>query len=153
MFLVAGIALAVGVALGLALPAVWTARPDIIAAIDRDAPVDPTEAWIRQAERVLEIDPASLQQYEQVEGVTMWTGENAVGARCLIVAWGELWGNGSCAPDPLDPVVDFRVNPDIPMPLAAPLAEGGVVRFVARGDVVEVWVREPADRGPEVRGS
>jgi len=153
VFLAAGAALAVGLGLGLALPAVWTARPDIIAAIDPDAPVDPTEAWIRQAERALEVDAGTLQQYEQVQGVTMWTGTNAAGARCLIVVWGELWGNGSCAPDPLDPVVDFRVNPDIPMPLAAPLDEGGVVRFVARGDVVEIWVREPAESGPDVSDS
>jgi len=45
------------------------------------------------------------------------------------------------------------VNPDIPMPLAAPLDEGGVVRFVARGDVVEIWVREPAESGPDVSDS
>lgn len=153
VFGAAGLALAVGLGLGLALPAVWTDRPDFIAGVDRDAPVDPTEAWIRQAERALDVDAGNLRQYEQVQGVTMWTGTNAVGARCLIVAWGELWGNGSCTPAPLDPVVDFRVNPDIPMPLAAPLDEGGVVRFVARGDVVEIWVREPTDTGSDLSAS
>ena len=126
---------------------------NFIAGVDRDAPVDPTEAWIRQAERALDVDAGNLRQYEQVQGVTMWTGTNAVGARCIIVAWGELWGNGSCTPAPLDPVVDFRVNPDIPMPLAAPLDEGGVVRFVARGDVVEIWVREPTDTGSDLSAS
>ncbi len=151
--LTVGAALAVGLVAGLTLPVLWTSRPDIVAALDRDALVDPTEAWIRQAERALDVDPGTLQQYEQVEGVTMWTGASADGARCLIVVWGELWGNGSCAPDPLDPVVDFRVNPDIPMPLASSLEDGGVVRFVARGDVVEIWVREPAGRGPELNDS
>lgn len=137
-------AFVVGVVGGVALPALNTPQPDYTAAIDPDAPVDPTEAWIQQAQRVLDVVPGSLRQHDQVEGVTMWTGENTVGSRCMIVAWGELWGNGGCTPEGLDPIVDFRADLDIPMPLASTLAEGGIVRFIARGDVVEIWIREPA---------
>lgn len=137
-------ALAVGLAVGLGIPPLATPQPNYTVALDPDAPVDPTEAWILQAQRALDVLPGSLRQYEQIEGVTMWTGENSVGSRCLIVVWGELWGNGGCAPGGLDPIVDFRSNPDIPMPLAATLDPGSLVRFIARGDVVEIWIREPA---------
>jgi hypothetical protein len=126
-----------GLGVGLALPALTQPQP---AAVLRPAPfVDGVELDFR----MYGIPAESPVRYEPFRTFEVWSGQTREGSICVVVtsAVGE-WLTSGCAPEPLSPTADIVFSPGMREVEGFDLAEGSVVRFQLRGDVMEVWIAE-----------
>lgn len=101
---------------------------------------------------LLGLSKDGLRQYEDVSGLSVWSGVSRYGTACLLVAHpgqGLLEGIGDarCFPDGLDPIVDLTGCSPTPEAtecsssgVFGDLPTGSLVRFVLRGDRVDVYV-------------
>jgi hypothetical protein len=142
LWAVAAICLAVGLALGagaVAIPATFaTGRPDFTLQPDPGLDAGGIE-WADNLEYWGVVQDSAV-RYENYDNIQVLIGENADGGRCLILAFRDRAFTGTCAPADLDPVLDVYAG-EWPVFLEDPLNPGGVVRFVARPDAVDVWFR------------
>lgn len=88
------------------------------------------------------MDPGSEEPYEAFGGVDVWTITDERGARCIMLTrlGDPMWSQ--CAPTGLETILDYTVFPG-ETALERSLPVGTVVRFVAKDDVIEVWVAIP----------
>lgn len=130
----------------------YGSAPDFVLSLqsvgaDVDEPEDPHDTLI-----LLGLSADELRQYEDFRGLSVWSGESDYGTSCLLVAHPvqgllEGIGDAQCSPDGVDTIAD--------VPLCEGCYAGGVfgslpvgslIRFVLKGDHVDVYVYVRADR-------
>jgi hypothetical protein len=89
------------------------------------------------------VAPSSVVQYQPFDTLDLWVGETSLDAKCLLVSHMGRIFTAACAEKGLSPVLDLTIDPSLPVHWDHPLPTGTVVRFIARDDGVDVWVREP----------
>jgi hypothetical protein len=88
---------------------------------------------------------ARLQPFAEYRDLSVWSAMSEAGLTCLLVrADGAGVFQVGCTPAPLEPSIDLTVGLDVHPHLVGDLPLGSVVRFVLRGDDVDVWVAEPS---------
>lgn len=85
-------------------------------------------------------------RYDSFHELHVWSAKNDQGSTCIVVTTASLeWMTATCAPMPLDPVADITFYPEMTRIDGLDLAEGSVVRFLLKGDVIEVWIGETVE--------
>ncbi|MCR2784008.1 MULTISPECIES: hypothetical protein [unclassified Microbacterium] len=108
---------------------------------DVDEPKDPHGTLT-----MLGLSPGELRQYENYRGLSIWSGESRHGTACLLVAHpvqGLLEGIGDarCSPEGLDTIADLTLCSGCSAPdVFDGLPTGSLIRFVLKGDHVDVYV-------------
>ncbi|WP_137844866.1 hypothetical protein [Microbacterium sp. 2FI] len=86
----------------------------------------------------------TMMPHESFGNLDLWTATGASGSRCLVFSLEGRVVTAECAGGNFDPVFDVTLGDRTRSISFDPsLPDGTVIRFVARTDVVEVWVREP----------
>ena len=129
----------------------WTApRPDVTL---HRTDAEPSAQVLRLADyaRRQLVMKSTLQPFEPVMGLEVWSAQTTFGNTCLLVfepASDEFLAIG-CAPAPADPIAEIY---DVPVAWEEEWVDGfptgTVVRFMLHGDAVDVWIHEGA--GPSV---
>jgi len=137
-WIVGGVGAVVGAAIAAAVMSHPWRGPDQVLGVDPDPP-DVLSADYDGYLEILGLDRDGLRAYESASEFTPWVGDLASGGRCMLIARGAdgLYG-AACAGDGLDPVLDL-----MPAMWGVPGASGSMIRFVAHGDTVEVWLSGP----------
>jgi hypothetical protein len=130
---------AVGLAVGLAAPAIVTPRP---ATTLQQAPFDGTPLDFE----MYGIQALSPVRYEPYHGLEVWSSRTEQGSTCVVVTTpsGE-WMTAGCAPEPLSPTADVNFSAGMRPIDGLDLPAGSIVRFALRGDVMEVWIAETVE--------
>ncbi len=119
-------------------------RPDATlgpVASDPTAPAD----WDEML-RGWDLDPSTTRSFGDFRQIDVWAVRSRIGAPCVLLSSrGRPFALG-CASQDLDPVVDFTVQSGMLGILNDQLRDGTLLRFVARDDRVDVWVRESPAR-------
>jgi len=97
---------------------------------------------------LLGLSSDELRQYEGFGGLWVWSGESRYGTTCLLVAHPgqgllEGIGDAQCSPDDgIDTVADIPLCSGCTTPhgLFTGLPTGSLIRFVLKGDHVDVYV-------------
>jgi hypothetical protein len=87
----------------------------------------------------------TMMPHESFGDLDLWTATGVSGSRCLVFSLDGRVITAECAGGNLDPVFDITLGDRtrfIDFPSSLP--DGTVIRFVARTDAVDVWIREPA---------
>ena len=92
-----------------------------------------------------------LRQYEDFRGLRVWSGESRYGTTCLLIAHPlqglqEGIGDAQCSPDGIDTIADLTLCSECGTGgVFGDLPTGSLIRFVLKGDHVEVYmyVRAP----------
>jgi hypothetical protein len=135
---VAGAA-AVGLAVGLVLPALMPPHP---VATLRPAPLDSAELDFQ----MYGIQAVSPVRYEPFHDLEVWSAETRQGSMCIVVTTDTAeWMTAGCAPEPLKPSADITYYPGMRPIDGLELPDGSVVRFIMRDDVMEVWIAETTE--------
>ncbi|WP_456824540.1 hypothetical protein [Cellulomonas sp. P5_E12] len=111
---------------------------------DADEPIDRHGTL-----NALDLSADEMRRYEDVGGLSVWSGESRNGTTCLLVAHPvqglrEGIGAEACSRKGLDPIAElgplygFDV---LPPGVFAGLPNGSVIRFTLEGDHVNVYVR------------
>ena len=143
-WLVASLALVVGVALGLVVPTVFVDAPDARLALvgEKDpSDLDPqyadyfTWAWVSTPDA----QPDTVRVYQEFRSATVFSRSSEAGLRCLVVLIPDVFAAPSCAAHG-NPIVDVMVWEGTGQFFDGEFPIGTVVRFELRGDAVDVWV-------------
>lgn len=88
------------------------------------------------------LDADSVVRFEPFSGLDVSTALSNEGARCILLLRDAepVWTQ--CAPDGLDTILDYTVYPGDTL-LDETLPVGTVVRFIADGSLIRVWVQSP----------
>lgn len=111
------------------------------AGVDVDQPKDPHGTL-----DMLGLSADELRQYEDFRGLSVWGGESRDGMACLLVAHpgqGLLEGIGDarCSPEGLDTIAEVPLCSGCYAPgVFTGLPTGSLIRFVLKGDHVDVYV-------------
>lgn len=133
------VAAAVGLAVGLVLPALMPPRP---VATLRPAPLDSAELDFQ----MYGIQAVSPVRYEPFHDLEVWSAETRQGSMCIVVTTNTAeWMTAGCAPEPLKPSADITYYPGMRPIDGLELPDGSVVRFILRDDVMEVWIAETTE--------
>lgn len=140
---VAAVSLVVGGVLSAAAVA-WSTPPpldppDATLAIRGGGEVDP--GWLASV-RSWGVDPDSLARFEEYDVLGVWSGITANDDRCLLLSYRREIFRAACATAGLDPVLDLYADEGWLFTLNEPLLPGGVIRFVAHPESVDVWFRQ-----------
>lgn len=128
------VAAALGLAVGLVLPGLLSPQPD---AVLRTIPIEGAPVDLA----MFGVQRDSAIQYAPYRGLQVWSGETAAGSICVFVGKNqEQWLAVGCAPGQLDPTADVGFHPGIRELTGLDLSDESTMRFVLRGDAVEVWV-------------
>lgn len=90
-------------------------------------------------------DPDSLELFGQWEGLTVWTMRSAEDAPCLMLTVDDGLVDWRCAVSGFDPQIDFWLFRGVRDAMDTELPVGTTVRFLARGDAVDIWVDRPQE--------
>jgi len=126
-------------------------RPDaVLAPVDtpRPLPVWVSDGWF---DSYIDRDPAApYVVYASFGGVEPWVLTTRTGARCLILTFGSQIGSTepSCGRDGLAPSYTLHSTEWMPEALQEVGPPGTIVRFVLRGESVEVTVALPPVETP-----
>jgi hypothetical protein len=96
----------------------------------------------------LRIASSTLRSFGTYRGIETWVGEDAFGSPCLLAfdrSADELLG-AECTPPGAELITDVGVWPLWDRDFGADLPDGSVIRFVHRGDTVDVYHFTAADR-------
>ena len=132
---------AVSLTFGLAAGATAVAASSALSAGGPDTTLDVVE-WSGNVD-FWGMAGGSIVSYENYDDIQVFTGRNAEGGRCLLLGFRDRIFTMSCAIADLDPVLDLSPR-EWPAFLEGALNPGGVLRFVARTDGVDVWLRPAA---------
>lgn len=138
---IAAVCLLVGVAVGAWGYSLTLPRPDFTLQIDPGSG-ERAGNW----NSVLSswgVDPGSAVPYGDYNGLDVWTVVSDTGARCILVTHDSNPVSVSCAAQDLDPTMDLTVYPGLEVYFDSPPPDGTVIRFVARTNGIDVWVRGP----------
>ncbi|GAA1959782.1 hypothetical protein [Microbacterium deminutum] len=143
---VAAVSLVLGLVLGSAV--MWLASPPVDAPDQTLALVgdstDRSASWIGSLSS-WGVDPSSVSKYESFDTLDVWVGETPQQARCLLLSHMGRIFTSSCAARGLEPLLDLTVSEGLPVHWERPMPAGTVIRFIARTDRVDVWVRHSPD--------
>lgn len=141
---IAALAVALVVAVCAALlVAAADSRPDrTLTATARDAEIPFPEGfqWLTQA---LGISRDALRSYRGVGDIVVWAGRSKDGVNCLLVTGPDSPFGFGCARDGHDATADIVLDSDMASIPRTDLPERTTIRFVYRGDRVDVWIAEP----------
>jgi hypothetical protein len=129
--------LAIGAAAIAASYAFSKGRPDFTLEVAENT--GPAAEWTGNLE-YWNVEQGSVVTYENYDNIQVFTGRGGDGGRCLLLGFRDRIFTASCAKADLDPVLDFYAG-EWPVFLEEALNPGGVLRFVARPDGVDVWFR------------
>lgn len=93
-----------------------------------------------------DLDPTTTRSFGAFREIDVWAVRSRIGAPCLMLSSRGRPFSVGCASQDLDPVVDFTVQSGMLGILNDDLRDGTLLRFVARDDRVDVWVREAPAR-------
>ena len=129
-------ALAIGLAVGLAVPPLLPPHP---ATTLQQVPVEGAPLDFQ----MYGIPASSPVRYESFHNLEVWSAQTEKGSMCIVVTTdtGE-WIGAGCAPQPLDAMADVTFFAGMRPINGLELPEGSVLRFILRGDVMEVWIAE-----------
>jgi hypothetical protein len=129
-------ALAVGLVVGLTAPSLLPPHPatTLQQVAVGGAPLD---------FQMYGIPASSPVRYEPFHNLEVWSAQTEKGSMCIVVTTdtGE-WIGAGCAPEPLDAMADVTFFTGMRPVDGLELPEGSVLRFILRGDVMEVWIAE-----------
>ena len=126
-----------GLGAGLAVPALSPPHP--VATLRASPPADGAQLDFG----MYGIPAESAMRYESFRNLEVWSAETQQGSVCVVVTTREgEWMAAGCAPAPLNPTADITYYPGMRGIDGLELADGSVVRFVLRDDVMEVWLAE-----------
>jgi len=124
----------VGVGVGLALPALMPPHPE---AVLRSIPLDGETIDFS----MYGVDASPPTRYAPFRNLEVWSAETPGGSACVLVTSGDGdWIAAGCAPQQLEATADLTFYPGMREVEGFDLPDGSVVRFVLRGDSVEVWI-------------
>lgn len=129
-------ALAIGLVVGLAVPPLLPPHPTTTL---QRVPVDGAPLDFQ----MYGIPASSPVRYERFHNLEVWSAQTEKGSMCIVVTTdtGE-WIGAGCAPAPLDAMADVTFFAGMRPVDGLELPEGSVLRFILRGDVMEVWIAE-----------
>ncbi len=131
------VAACIGLGVGLAMPAL--APPHPVATLRQAPPADGVELDFD----MYGIPAESPVRYEPFRDLGVWSAVTEQGSTCVVITAGdEEWMAAGCAPAPLNPTADITYYPGMRGIEGLELSDGSVVRFILRGDVMEVWLAE-----------
>jgi hypothetical protein len=89
----------------------------------------------------LEIDASSLRAYGSYLGLEIWSATNAFDSPCLVAVHraSDSLSDGRCAPSPAELIMDVSSSGDGFEGFDG-VAGDGIIRFIRRGDTVDVYV-------------
>ncbi len=89
------------------------------------------------------VERGSVVAYDAFDSMRVWTARGGGDdSRCILLSRAGQIFTASCAAQGLDPVLDYTVDGYGSVAYEdATLLEGSVVRFIARADRIDVWVR------------
>ena len=108
---------------------------------DADEPKDPHGTL-----NLLGLSKDGLRQYEDFRGLSVWSGVSRYGTACLLVAHPvqgllEGIGDAQCSPDGLDTIGEVTLCSGCSASeVFGGLPTGSLIRFVLKGDRVDVYV-------------
>jgi len=128
--------LTIGLAVGFAVPPLLPPHP---ATTLQQVPV----AGAPLDFQMYGIPASSPVRYEPFHDLQVWSAQTENGSTCIVVTTdtGE-WTGAGCAPEPLDAMADVTFFAGMRPIDGLELPEGSVLRFLLRGDVMEVWIAE-----------
>ncbi|MDX2375620.1 hypothetical protein M4I32_02260 [Microbacterium sp. LRZ72] len=134
---VAGIAL---LALaGVAVSALVAPRPDAVLRAGDTSGVS-VPRWEGSTSPIPGRSLEDLEPYGSHRGIGVWGAEAQDGSHCIFAAWSREQWTVSCAPPPLQPVLDLQIYDGMAMPAGMrELPQGSVLRFTRVGATIEVW--------------
>jgi hypothetical protein len=129
-------ALAIGLAVGFVVPPLLSPHP---ATTLQQVPVEGAPLDFQ----MYGIPASSPVRYEPFHDLEVWSAQTESGSTCIVVTTdtGE-WTGAGCAPEPLDAMADVTFFAGMRPIDGLELPEGSVLRFLLRGDVMEVWIAE-----------
>jgi hypothetical protein len=131
------VAAGLGLGAGLAMPALTPPHP--VATLRQAPPADGVELDFD----MYGIPAESPMRYEPFRDLEVWSAETEQGSTCVVITADDAeWMAAGCAPAPLNPTADITYYPGMRGIEGLELADGSVVRFILRGDVMEVWLAE-----------
>ncbi|MGZ8804233.1 MAG: hypothetical protein ACXWZG_02885, partial [Microbacterium sp.] len=131
-----GVVAVVGLVVGLTVPGLAAPRP---VEILHTAPLDGAELDFE----MYGIQSDSPVRYEPYRDLEVWSAQTEQGSTCIVVTTATSeWMAAGCAPEPLDPVADITFYTEMRDIDGLDLPPGSIVRFILRGDVMEVWIAE-----------
>lgn len=140
---IATVAVSAAVAMGIAYVAAGP-PPDESLAMTGDTPTEALKRNLQWLTATHDIDRDSIVGHEGFAEMSVWTGRTDTGLRCLFLTAGDAYElAASCMPAGLDPKIDFTLYSGMAELVGDDLPDGTALRFVHRGDVVDVWVRPP----------
>jgi hypothetical protein len=87
----------------------------------------------------------TMMPHESFGDLDLWTASGVSGSRCLVFSLDGRVVTAECAGGNFDPVFDVTLGDRTrSISFGSALPDGTVIRFVARSDAVDVWIREPA---------
>jgi hypothetical protein len=93
--------------------------------------------------RMYGIPAESPVRYQAYHGLDVWSATTDEGSVCVVVTTGAgEWMAAGCAPEPLTATADISFSPGMRQIEGLELSDGSVVRFILRGEVMEVWIAE-----------
>jgi hypothetical protein len=132
-------ALLVGVVIGLAMPALVPPHP---ATTLQQAPIDGAPLDF-QMYGIQAVSPVRYQSFHDLE---VWSAQTEQGSTCIVVTSDAAeWMTAGCAPAPLDPTADINFYTGMRAIDGLEMPDGSVLRFILRGDVMEVWIAETVE--------
>lgn len=82
-------------------------------------------------------------RYQSFHDLEVWSARTDQGSTCIVVTTDEgEWMTAGCAPEPLHPTADVTFFSEMRPIDGIDLPPGSVLRFILRGDVLEVWIAE-----------
>ena len=141
---IAVVSAVVGALIALSAVNLAADHPDATLEPAARAPETPTQ-W-DELLRGWDVDPSTTQSFGDFRQIDVWEVRSRIGAPCILLSSrGRPFALG-CASRDLDPIVDFTVQSGMLGILNDELRDGMLLRFIAREDRVDVWVREPPAR-------
>ncbi len=119
-------------------------RPDLtLPVVDEGASSLESDSYLEY----LELEPEALRSHGTYGTFGVWTGKTTRDHVCLLLTISASVWDQSCTPDGIDPIIDVTLFAGDFAARDLDLPERSVIRFVAKGDVVEVWIAVPAEPG------
>lgn len=132
-------ALLIGLVIGLATPGLAPPHP---ATTLQQVPIDGAPLDFR----MYGVKAVSLVQYQTFHDLEVWSAETEQGSTCIVVTTDAAeWMTAGCAPAPLAPTADINFYTGMLAISGLEMPDGSVLRFILRGDVMEVWIAETVE--------
>lgn len=137
------IAVSAAVAAGVTFVAAGP-RPDATLVMTGETPTEALTGNILWLISAYDIDRDTVIGHAGFADMSVWTARTETGMRCLFLTVGDTQElQTSCMPAGLDPTIDFTLYPGMTDVVGGDYPDRTALRFVFRGDGVDVWIMPP----------